>query len=148
MTTPVVVKMKMTEEEVMSDFIEIEPLDQDGFLKVKETLTRIGIPSRKNPEDQPILWQSCHVFHKRGRYFIVSFKQLFLLDGKFSRTEFTDEDLDRVCVVANLLEQWGLVKIINPIEPIDANVRLTVIPFREKRNWNLQQKYSIGSSKS
>ena len=134
----------MTEEEVIDTFIEIEPLDQDGFLKVKETLTRIGIPTRVTGEDLPSLWQSCHVFHKRGKYYIVSFKQLFLLDGKFNRTDFTDEDYDRACIVANLLEQWSLVKLVDPFTPVDQNVRITVIPHRDKAKWNLRQKYSLG----
>lgn len=134
----------MTEDEVLQTFIEIEPLDQDGFLKVRESLTRVGIPSRQSNSDLPILWQSCHVFQKKGRYYIVSFKQLFLLDGKEKQTDLTDEDIDRVCIVANLLQQWGLVKLKEPIQPLDNSVRLTIIPFREKKNWDLRQKYTIG----
>lgn len=126
------------------NLIEVEPLNTDEFLKVKETLTRIGIVSRKNEEERPTLWQSVHVLHKRGRYFILSFKQLFLLDGKTKETNFTQEDKDRVIIVANMLQSWGLVTLLKDHKPTDENVRVVVIPYSKKEEWQLRSKYSIG----
>lgn len=128
--------------ELVDDFFEIKELDQDQFLKVKETLTRIGISSKKKIDNKPILYQSCHVLHKRGRYYIVHFKQLFQLDGRMEVTDFSDEDYDRTEFVVCLLEEWGLIESLVELEK--PNVKITVIPYREKRNWNLQSKYTIG----
>lgn len=131
----------MKREELIETFIEIEPVDNDTFLKVKETLTRIGIISKSG--DKPTLWQSCHILHKKGRYFIVHFKQLFLLDGRFKKTELTQEDRDRTALVASLLEQWGLVKLKKSY-PFDRSVRVSVIPYKNKDKFILKTKYNIG----
>ena len=131
-------------ENIIETFIEIEPIDSDTFLKVKETLTRVGIASRKSGEI-PTLWQSCHILHKRGRYFIVHFKQMFLLDGKADKTNVTEDDLNRVAVVAGLLQQWGLIKVKGEThQSTQDNVNLVVISFANKSSWNLRSKYSIG----
>lgn len=131
-------------ENVIETFIEIEPVDSDAFLKIKETLTRVGIASRKTGE-LPTLWQSCHILHKRGRYFIVHFKQMFLLDGKDDKTNVTQDDLNRVAVVAGLLQQWGLIQVKTDVKPPPAeNVNLVVISFANKKQWSLKSKYSIG----
>lgn len=130
-------------QELLDTFIEIEPLDNDQFLKVRETLTRIGIASRKTGDEKPTLWQSCHILHKRSRYYITHFKQLFLIDGRENKTTFTEEDIDRTELIANLLQTWGLVKIKEEI-PYNSNVKVVIIPHKEKDNWTLNSKYSIG----
>lgn len=133
----------MENQSVIDTFIEIDPVNSDDFLKIKETLTRIGIASRKDGL-KPTLWQSCHILHKRGRYFVVHFKQMFLLDGKQDRTTVTEEDVSRTKVVANLLQQWGLIKITSQNVEVQENVNLVVIPYQDKSNWTLKSKYSIG----
>ena len=110
----------MNSQDVTDKFIEIDAVDSDTFLKIKETLTRLGIASRKTGE-KPTLWQSCHILHKRGKYYIVHFKQMFLLDGKFERTEISQDDLDRVTAVANLLQQWALIKAKKPLSTVSMN---------------------------
>lgn len=130
-------------DDILDSFIEIDAIDSDTFLKVKETLTRIGIVSRRAGKEPPTLWQSCHILHKKGRYFIVHFKQLFLLDGRVKKTRISQEDLDRTALIASMLEQWGLVKV-KRIPEYDTSIRVTVIPFKEKSNWNLRSKYNIG----
>jgi hypothetical protein len=122
--------------------LEVRLAEPDDFLKVKETLTRIGISSKK---DGNKLYQSCHILHKQGRYFIVHFKELFLLDGKNS--DFTVNDRDRRNTIANLLGDWGLVSLVNPIPATDmAPLRqIKIIPYREKSEWELIPKYSIGN---
>jgi hypothetical protein len=131
------------EEQDMSEFIEIELPDPDAFLKVRETLTRIGI----NPKNSNNLYQSCHILSKnrKTKYYIVHFKELFILDGKYSN--FTMEDKARRNTIANLLEEWGLVKLVDPAKsksPIIPLNTLKIIPHKEKQNWNLIPKYSIG----
>lgn len=123
--------------------IEITLKDPSDFLKVKETLTRIGFASKK----ENILYQSCHILHKRGRYAIVHFKELFLLDGK--KTDITENDIGRRNTIARLLADWGLVSIIDSkkIEEPTVNMsQIKVVPYREKNNWTLQPKYAIGNS--
>ena len=113
----------------------------DDFLKVRETLTRIGVASRKDKT----LYQSCHILHKQGRYFIVHFKELFALDGKPSN--FSDSDISRRNTIANLLAEWGLLKLVTPDlskEPIAPISQIKVLPFKEKDQWNLTAKYNIG----
>lgn len=125
----------------LSTFVEILLKEQDDFLKVRETLTRIGVSSRK----EKMLYQSCHILHKRGQYYIVHFKELFALDGKPS--SITDNDIERRNAIAKLLEEWGLVKIVNPeimqdkIAPIH---QIKIIPYRDKDDWELVSKYNIG----
>jgi hypothetical protein len=115
----------------------------DDFLKIKETLTRIGVASKKDK----ILYQSCHILHKQGRYFIVHFKELFALDGK--QAELTDNDLERRNVIAKLLFDWGLLKIIEAdlhtnLAPLS---QVKIISFKEKDEWDLQSKYNIGKKR-
>ena len=122
--------------------VEITLSEPDDFLKVRETLTRIGVASRKEKK----LFQSCHILHKQGRYFIVHFKELFLLDGKPS--SLLENDVQRRNTIATLLADWGLVSIVNPESARDlAPLRqIKVIPFKEKSQWELCPKYNIGNS--
>lgn len=122
------------------DMLEIALNEPDDFLKVKETLTRIGIASRKDKK----LYQSCHILHKQGRYFITHFKELFLLDGNKSTLEVTD--IQRRNTIATLLSDWGLLTIVNTDRANDtAPLRqIKVLPFREKNEWELLPKYNIG----
>ena len=126
----------------INSFIEIKLKSQDDFLKIKETLTRIGVASKK----EKTLYQSCHILHKQGRYFIVHFKELFLLDGKPS--SLLENDVQRRNTIATLLADWGLVSIVNPESAKDlAPLRqIKVIPFKEKSQWELCPKYNIGNS--
>lgn len=123
--------------------VEVALVNQDDFLKVRETLTRIGVASRK---DQT-LYQSCHILHKQGRYFIVHFKELFALDGKHA--DLSDNDLQRRNTVAHLLEDWGLVTITNgdTCEDTAPLSQIKVLSFEEKKDWNLVAKYNIGKKK-
>lgn len=122
--------------------LEITLSEPDDFLKVRETLTRIGVASRRDNT----LFQSCHILHKQGRYFIVHFKELFLLDGKKSNLEETD--VQRRNTIATLLSDWGLVGIVNKEVAKDCAPMRTIkiISFKDKSNWNLQPKYNIGNS--
>lgn len=128
----------------ISKFVEVSLLEEDDFLKVRETLTRIGVSSRK----ERVLYQSCHILHKQGRYYIVHFKELFSLDGKSSN--ISENDIQRRNTIANLLEQWGLVKILNPqvlrdnMAPIH---QIKIISFKEKDDWELVAKYNIGKKR-
>jgi hypothetical protein len=123
-----------------ADMLEITLNEPDDFLKVRETLTRIGIASRKEKK----LFQSCHILHKQGRYFIVHFKELFLLDGKKATLE--EADVARRNTIATLLSDWGLVNIINSSKTTDkAPLRqIKIVSFREKDEWDLCPKYNIG----
>ena len=123
------------------NMIEVKLKEGDDFLKVRETLTRIGVASRKDKT----LYQSCHILHKQGRYFIVHFKELFALDGKPSN--FSDSDVSRRNTIANLLAEWGLLKLETPDlskEPVAPISQIKVLPFKEKDQWNLTAKYNIG----
>jgi hypothetical protein len=124
-----------------SDMLEVTLGEPDDFLKVRETLTRIGVASRKEKK----LFQSCHILHKQGRYFIVHFKELFLLDGKKSNLE--SSDLERRNTIATLMSDWGLVTLVNP-EQASAKAplrQIKIVSFREKSEWELCQKYNIGN---
>ena len=124
--------------------VEVELPTQDSFLKVKETLTRIGISSRKEKK----LYQSCHILHKQGRYSILHFKELFILDGKHNT--LTEEDISRRNTIVNLLEEWELVKILDPsktADPVASLNQIKIISFKEKNDWELVAKYSIGRKK-
>jgi len=121
--------------------VEVHLADDDDFLKIRETLTRIGVASHKNKT----IYQSCHILHKQGRYYIVHFKELFALDGKPSN--FGDEDIARRNTIVNLLAQWGLVTTVDPEkskEPVAPLNQIKVLPFKEKESWNLEAKYNIG----
>ena len=122
--------------------LEITLNEPDDFLKVRETLTRIGVASRRDNK----LFQSCHILHKQGRYFIVHFKELFLLDGKPSN--LLENDVQRRNTIAVLLADWGLISILNPDAAKDvAPLRqIKVIPFKDKTQWELCPKYNIGNS--
>jgi hypothetical protein len=125
----------------VDDLLEITIEKEDNFLKIKETLTRIGVSSKT----ENILWQSCHILHKKGKYYIVHFKELFLLDGLSS--SITENDLARRNTIATLLEEWGLLKIVDPrrIEGQFAGInQIKIIPFKDKENWELVPKYHIG----
>ena len=120
--------------------LEIILNEPDDFLKVRETLTRIGVASRKDKK----LFQSCHILHKQGRYFIVHFKELFLLDGKKSNLE--DNDVERRNTIATLLSDWGLVTFARQENLTVAPLRqIKIIPFKEKSQWELCPKYNIGN---
>jgi|TARA_B110000503_G_scaffold84518_1_gene128648 alanine racemase len=121
--------------------IEISLPTPDSFLKIKETLTRIGISSRKEKK----LYQTCHILHKQGRYAILHFKELFILDGK--KNTFTEEDLARRNTIVNLLEEWELVSIVhkNSTESVLAPInQIKILSHKEKSNWTLEAKYNIG----
>jgi hypothetical protein len=124
--------------------VQIELVDEDGFLKVKETLTRIGVASRREKK----LYQSCHILHKQGRYAILHFKELFLLDGKINN--FSQEDRGRRNTIVNLLEEWNLIRTIDT-EKVEESVaplsQIKVLPYREKSEWELVTKYSIGKKR-
>jgi len=121
--------------------MEVSLPEPDNFLKVRETLTRIGIASRKDKT----LYQSCHILHKQGRYFIVHFKELFALDGK--EANISIDDIERRNTIAVLLQDWGLLKIIaTDIGPRVSLSQIKVVAFREKSDWSLVAKYSIGKS--
>jgi len=125
----------------LSKFVEIVLNEQDDFLKVRETLTRIGVSSRK----EKVLYQSCHILHKQGKYYIVHFKELFALDGKPSN--ISENDIQRRNAIAVLLEEWGLVKIINSnilTDNIAPLHQIKIISFKEKDEWDLIAKYNIG----
>ena len=127
---------------VPADMLEVTLNEPDDFLKIRETLTRICVASRKDNK----LFQSCHILHKQGRYFIVHFKELFLLDGKPSN--LIENDIQRRNTISTLLADWGLINIVNPEVAKDlAPLRqIKVIPFKEKSQWELCPKYNIGNS--
>lgn len=121
--------------------VEIALSSPDSFLKVKETLTRIGISSRKEKK----LYQTCHILHKQGRYAILHFKELFILDGKINT--FTEEDMARRNTITNLVDEWGLVTIVHPgqtEEPVAPLNQIKVLSHKEKSDWILEAKYNIG----
>ena len=122
------------------NMLEVQLKEPDDFLKVRETLTRIGVASRKDKK----LFQSCHILHKQGRYFIVHFKELFALDGK--EANLTDNDIERRNTIAQLLSDWGLIAIINTTvaEKKAPLSQIKVLSFKEKSEWDLQAKYNIG----
>jgi hypothetical protein len=124
--------------------IEVVLQDQDDFLKVRETLTRIGIASRKDKT----LYQSCHILHKQGKYYIVHFKELFALDGK--PANFDEGDISRRNTIANLLSDWGLLKLVEPEKssnPVAPLSQIKILSHKEKDEWTLEAKYTIGRKK-
>lgn len=129
----------------LEDLIEVRLAEPDDFLKVKETLSRIGVASKK----EKTLYQSCHILHKQGKYYIIHFKQLFLLDNKSS--DFSEEDRGRVNTIANLLSEWGLAILVDPAKsqnPVSPLSQIKIISHREKTEWNLVTKYNIGKRKT
>lgn len=123
--------------------LEIKLDHPDDFLKVKETLSRIGVASKKDK----ILYQSCHILHKQGRYFLVHFKELFALDGK--RADISENDLQRRNTIANLLDDWGLITVMNHENFADQAPlsQIKVLSFKEKQEWDIQTKYNLGKRK-
>lgn len=133
----------MQQEKEMKVGVQITLDTPDQFSILRESLSRIGVASKKDKT----LWQSCHILHKRGNYYIVHFKELFELDGK--DTTLTDEDIERRNTIAGLLDQWKLCKVVNK-EQIRNQLPLSlikIVPFKEKKEWTLVQKYSIGNTK-
>lgn len=130
-------------ENVVENLVEIRLKQPDDFLKVKETLTRIGVA----PKGEKRLYQSCHILHKQKRYFIVHFKELLALDGK--PTNFSTEDQQRRNTITSLLAEWGLVEVVDSLKIIDcAPISLIkIIPFKDKSEWELHAKYTIGNKK-
>lgn len=129
-------------EDIVNNLIEITFEEKDDFLKIRETLTRIGVASRKEKE----LFQSCHILHKRGKYYIVHFKELFLLDGK--QSNFDESDVGRRNTIIDLLQQWNLISIVDKTkveEPKAPLSQIKIVSFKEKQEWKLTAKYSIGS---
>jgi len=121
--------------------LEVSLKEPDDFLKIRETLSRIGVASRKERK----LYQSCHILHKQGRYYIVHFKELFALDGK--ETNLSENDIARRNTIANLLRDWGLVEVIGTSEPVAPLSQIKIISFKEKDEWILETKYNIGKKR-
>ena len=121
--------------------LEVGLKEPDDFLKVRETLSRIGVASRKERK----LYQSCHILHKQGRYYIVHFKELFALDGK--KTNLSENDIARRNTIANLLNDWGLINIIEEVTDLAPLSQIKVLSFNEKSEWTLETKYNIGKKK-
>ena len=124
-----------------SDMVEVTLGEPDDFLKVRETLTRIGVASRKERK----IYQSCHILHKQGKYYIVHFKELFALDGK--DTNLSENDIARRNTIVKLLSDWGLVEMKATPEPIAPLSQIKIISFKEKNEWVLETKYNIGKKK-
>ena len=130
-------------DNLVKDLVEITFPEKDDFLKIRETLSRIGVASRRDQE----LFQSCHILHKRGKYYIVHFKELFKLDGK--PTNIDESDIGRRNTIVKLLEQWKLLTILDSSQmesPQAPLSQIKIIPFKEKSEWKLTTKYSIGSN--
>jgi|TARA_R110001583_G_scaffold12215_6_gene54359 hypothetical protein len=123
------------------DMLEVTLKEPDDFLKVRETLSRIGVASRKEKK----LYQSCHILHKQGKYYIVHFKELFALDGK--ETNLTENDISRRNRIASLLKDWGLIEVVGEIAEMSPLSQIKIISFKEKSEWNLETKYNIGKTR-
>ena len=126
---------------LQEQMLEISLKEPDDFLKVRETLSRIGVASRKERK----LYQSCHILHKQGRYFIVHFKELFALDGK--QTNLSENDIARRNTIAKLLADWDLVKVLGVPDPVAPLSQIKVLSYREKADWTLETKYNIGKKR-
>jgi len=127
---------------ILESLVEVTLSDQEDFLKIRETLTRIGVASKKDKK----LYQSCHILHKQGKYYIVHFKELFKLDGKSS--DFSENDRARRNTIVNLLKEWGLINIIKEDEHVDAPIsQIKILSHKEKDDWELVPKYNIGRKK-
>ena len=128
----------------LDSLVEVKLKEDEDFLKIRETLTRIGVASRKDKT----LFQSCHILHKQGKYYITHFKELFSMDGKPSN--FTEDDISRRNSIANLLAEWGLVELVDADkskEPVSPLSQIKVLPHKEKDEWNLAAKYNIGKKR-
>jgi len=130
--------------ELLASLVEVTIAEEEDFLKIKETLTRIGVASRKENR----LFQSCHIFHKQGRYYIVHFKEMFAIDGK--PTNFSEEDLGRRNKIVDLLQDWGLLVVVNMEmikDPVAPMSQIKIINHKEKADWILETKYNMGRKK-
>lgn len=130
--------------DIIESLIEVKIAEEEDFLKIKETLTRIGVASRKDKK----LFQSCHIFHKQGKYYIVHFKEMFILDGKYSN--FSDEDKGRRNKIIELLQDWDLLKVVLPEKiksPTAPMSQIKILNHKEKGEWTLESKYNIGRKK-
>lgn len=130
---------------VVDTLVEVRLKNAEDFLKIKETLSRIGVASKKDK----VLYQSCHILHKQGKYYITHFKELFLLDGKSS--DFDDNDRGRRNTIVKLLEEWGLLDVVSTdkvVEPLAALSQIKIITFKEKDEWQLVPKYTIGKKRT
>lgn len=128
----------------LEELIEVKLTEPDDFLKIRETLSRIGVASKKDKT----LYQSCHILHKQGRYYLVHFKELFLLDGK--RSDFSEDDIARRNTIANLLNEWKLLELVDASKTKDPKAPLSqikIISHKEKDGWNLVTKYNIGKKR-
>tara|TARA_Y100000361_G_scaffold83547_1_gene73946 strand:- start:263 stop:676 length:414 start_codon:yes stop_codon:yes gene_type:complete len=123
------------------DMLEVRLKEPDDFLKIRETLSRIGVASRKERK----LYQSCHILHKQGRYYIVHFKELFALDGK--ETNLSDNDIARRNTITKLLKDWELVEVVGELNDLAPLSQIKIISFKEKDEWNLETKYNIGKKR-
>ena len=123
------------------DMLEVRLREPDDFLKIRETLSRIGVASRKERK----LYQSCHILHKQGRYYIVHFKELFALDGK--ETKLSDNDIERRNTITKLLKDWELVEVVGELNDLAPLSQIKIISFKEKDEWNLETKYNIGKKR-
>lgn len=131
--------------ELLESLIEVRIGEEEDFLKIKETLTRIGVASRKEKK----LYQSCHIFHKQGKYYIVHFKEMFAIDGKPSN--FSEEDKGRRNKIIELLQDWGLLKVIESEkikDPLASMSQIKIISHKEKHDWTLEAKYNMGRKKT
>ena len=129
-------------DEIINNLVEVKFPEKDDFLKIRETLTRIGVASRKEPEH----FQSCHILHKKGLYYIVHFKELFMLDGK--QTNLDESDIGRRNTIIDLLVQWNLLTVVRPQqiqEPKAPLSQIKIVSFKDKKDWKLTAKYSIGT---
>jgi hypothetical protein len=130
--------------DLLGDLIEVKIAEEEDFLKIKETLTRIGVASRKEKK----LYQSCHIFHKQGKYYIVHFKEMFAIDGKPSN--FSEEDKGRRNKIIELIQDWGLLKVVEADsikDPLASMSQIKIINHKEKNEWTLEAKYNMGRKK-
>lgn len=131
-------------QNLVESLVEVKLQERDDFLKVKETLTRIGVSAKKENK----LYQSCHILHKQGKYYIVHFKELFALDGKPS--DISENDYARRNTIINLLSDWGLIEIVNrdtTVDPVAPLSQIKILPYKDKTSWELVAKYNIGKKK-
>jgi hypothetical protein len=128
----------------LEKLIEVRLKEPDDFLKIRETLSRIGVASKKDRT----LYQSCHILHKQGRYYLVHFKEMFMLDDKIS--DFSEDDVSRRNTIANLLSEWNLLELVDPKKseyPLSSLVHIKIISHKEKNDWNLVTKYTVGKKR-
>lgn len=135
--------MEVKVDNVLNNMVEVTLNQPENFLKVVETLTRIGVENKNTKT----LYQTCHLLHKRGKYYIVHFKEMFLLDGRVDVTNIAEEDIKRRNRIVKLLTDWNFIKPVNEniLEDVQAKSKIAVIPYKNKADWNLQSQYTVGS---